>query len=66
MKNDSRLIKTLEEAENERMHLMIFIEIAKPNAFERYLFCLLKQFLELLLCVVCVLSENCTQDGWLF
>ena len=29
-------IKTLlEEAENERMHLMIFIEIAKPNWFER-------------------------------
>ena len=39
MKNDSRgWIKTLlEEAENERMHLMIFIEIAKPNAFERHL-----------------------------
>jgi ubiquinol oxidase len=27
----------LEEAENERMHLMIFIEIAKPNLFERLL-----------------------------
>jgi len=27
----------LAEAENERMHLMTFIEIAKPNAFERYL-----------------------------
>lgn len=26
----------LEEAENERMHLMTFIEIAKPNAFERF------------------------------
>ena len=25
----------LAEAENERMHLMIFIEIAKPNWFER-------------------------------
>lgn len=25
----------LEEAENERMHLMIFLEIAKPSAFER-------------------------------
>ena len=38
MKHDSRgWIKTLlDEAENERMHLMIFIEIAKPNAFERY------------------------------
>jgi ubiquinol oxidase len=31
-------IKTLlEEAENERMHLMIFIEIAKPSLFERTL-----------------------------
>ncbi len=27
----------LGEAENERMHLMTFIEIAKPNAFERFL-----------------------------
>jgi len=27
----------LDEAENERMHLMIFIEIAKPNWFERLL-----------------------------
>lgn len=38
-------IKTLlEEAENERMHLMIFIEVAKPNAFERFLI-LIAQFL---------------------
>lgn len=37
MKPDDRgWIKTLlDEAENERMHLMIFIEIAKPNWFER-------------------------------
>ena len=27
----------LEEAENERMHLMFFIEIARPNWFERLL-----------------------------
>lgn len=27
----------LDEAENERMHLMIFIEIAQPNLFERWL-----------------------------
>ena len=27
----------LSEAENERMHLMFFIEIANPNWFERYL-----------------------------
>ena len=27
----------LAEAENERMHLMFFIEIAKPNIFERFI-----------------------------
>jgi ubiquinol oxidase len=36
--NDNGWIKTLlDEAENERMHLMTFIEIAKPNWFERFL-----------------------------
>ncbi len=34
--HDSGWIKVLlDEAENERMHLMTFIEIAKPNWFER-------------------------------
>ena len=39
MKPDDRgWIKTLlAEAENERMHLMIFIQIAKPNWFERWM-----------------------------
>ena len=46
MEQDDRgWIKTLlEEAENERMHLMIFVEIAKPNWFERWMI-LLAQFL---------------------
>jgi len=36
MKCDDGWIRTLlEEAENERMHLMTFIEVAKPNLFER-------------------------------
>lgn len=36
MKSDDGWINILlEEAENERMHLMTFIEIARPNAFER-------------------------------
>ncbi len=36
MKDDGGWIRTLmEEAENERMHLMTFIEIAKPSLFER-------------------------------
>ena len=38
MKTDNGWIRTLlDEAENERMHLMTFIEIAKPSAFERLL-----------------------------
>lgn len=37
MKDDNGWIRTLmEEAENERMHLMTFIEVAKPTAFERF------------------------------
>ncbi|MDC7684478.1 alternative oxidase [Asticcacaulis sp. BYS171W] len=36
MKDDNGWIRTLmEEAENERMHLMTFIEVAKPTLFER-------------------------------
>ena len=38
MRHDHGWIRTLlDEAENERMHLMTFIEIAKPNWFERLL-----------------------------
>ena len=38
MTHDQGWIKTLlDEAENERMHLMTFIEIAQPNWFERVL-----------------------------
>jgi len=38
MQHDRGWIKILlDEAENERMHLMTFIEIAKPNWFERIL-----------------------------
>ena len=38
MRDDEGWIRTLlDEAENERMHLMTFIEIAKPNWFERAL-----------------------------
>ncbi len=37
MEDDRGWIKTLmDEAENERMHLMTFIEVCKPTAFERF------------------------------
>ncbi len=38
MRDDDGWIRTLlDEAENERMHLMTFVEIAQPNWFERAL-----------------------------
>ena len=38
LQGDRGWIRTLlEEAENERMHLMVFIQIARPSAFERLL-----------------------------
>ncbi len=38
MESDNGWIQTLlDEAENERMHLMTFVEIAKPSKFERFL-----------------------------
>jgi ubiquinol oxidase len=38
MQPDNGWIKTLlDEAENERMHLMTFVHIAQPNWFERFL-----------------------------
>ncbi|HEV2611698.1 MAG TPA: alternative oxidase, partial [Noviherbaspirillum sp.] len=41
IKDDNGWIRQLlDEAENERMHLMTFIEIAKPSMFERVVICL--------------------------
>ena len=49
MRDDEGWIRTLmEEAENERMHLMTFIEIARPTLFER-LVILLAQWVFLVL-----------------
>lgn len=56
IRDDNGWIKALlDEAENERMHLLIYSEIAKPTAFERaliiivqVLFCIIYFFLYLL------------------
>lgn len=41
MKDDNGWIRQLlDEAENERIHLMTFIEIAKPSRFERFVICM--------------------------
>lgn len=46
---DNNWIKILlDEAENERMHLMTFIEIAQPNWFERFLIIVTQSFLLML------------------
>jgi len=45
MCDDEGWIRTLlEEAENERMHLMTFIEIARPNLFERLIILVVQWF----------------------
>jgi len=45
MKDDEGWIRTLmEEAENERMHLMTFIEVAKPSLLERALILIVQWF----------------------
>lgn len=45
MRDDEGWIRTLlDEAENERMHLMTFIEIAQPNVFERLLIVIVQFF----------------------
>jgi ubiquinol oxidase len=45
MEDDKGWIRTLmEEAENERMHLMTFIEVARPSAFERFLVIVVQWF----------------------
>jgi ubiquinol oxidase len=49
----------LAEAENERMHLMFFIEIAKPNWFERWLV-LIAQFTFSIFYLVLYLVDNRT------
>ena len=58
MVEDDGWIRTLmEEAENERMHLMTFIEIAKPTAFER-LVVMLAQWVFILASSCCMLYRH--------
>ena len=60
MRDDEGWIRTLmEEAENERMHLMTFIEIAQPTLFER-LVILLAQWVFLVLYSILYLVSSRT------
>lgn len=59
MQPDQGWIKTLlDEAENERMHLMTFIQIAQPNWFERLLVIIVQGIFYNLFFVIYVLSPK--------
>lgn len=59
MEDDRGWIRTLlDEAENERMHLMTFIQIAQPNLFERLLVVLAQGIFYNLFFVLYVLSSK--------
>lgn len=62
IENDQGWIKTLlDEAENERMHLMTFIEIAKPNSFERLLIILAQDIFYNLFFLLYLISSKTTR-----
>ena len=60
MQSDRGWIKILlDEAENERMHLMTFIEIAQPKWYERLDYsCCTSNLLEFLFFIVCIFPKN--------
>lgn len=59
MKSDDGWIKTLlDEAENERMHLMTFIEVAQPNRFERIIILIAQGVFYNLFFVLYILSNK--------
>jgi ubiquinol oxidase len=59
MRDDEGWIRTLmEEAENERMHLMTFIEIAKPTIFERLVILLAQWVFLVLFSILYLLSPR--------
>ncbi|MDP4534872.1 alternative oxidase [Alkalimonas collagenimarina] len=59
MEDDQGWIRVLlDEAENERMHLMTFIEIAKPNWFERILILLAQGFFFVGFLLLYIVSEK--------
>ena len=56
----------LAEAENERMHLMFFIEIAKPNIFERLLVIAAQGIFMTFYTLMYIFSTNISQNDWVF
>lgn len=59
IKNDEGWIKTLlAEAENERMHLITFMYIAKPNWFERFIIFIAQAIFVVIYLVMYILSSK--------
>ena len=56
----------LAEAENERMHLMFFIEIAKPNAIERLLVISAQAIFMTFYLFMYIFSKNISSNDRLF
>ncbi len=59
IKNDAGWIQVLlDEAENERIHLMTFMYIAKPNLFERFIIFVAQAIFVVLYLVMYILSSK--------
>lgn len=59
IKNDEGWIKTLlDEADNERMHLITFMHIAKPNWFERFIIFTAQAIFVILYLLMYILSSK--------
>jgi ubiquinol oxidase len=59
IKNDEGWIKTLmDEADNERMHLITFMHIAKPNLFERFIIFIAQAVFVIIYLLMYVLSSK--------
>lgn len=59
IRDDKGWIKALlSEAENERMHLMVYVHIAKPTSFERFLIIVIQAFFYTLYFLIYLLSER--------
>ena len=59
IEDDKGWIKTLlEEAENERMHLMTFVHIAKPTAIERFIIMIAQFIFIITYAIIYIVSQR--------
>ncbi len=59
IRDDHNWIRTLlDEAENERMHLLIYSEVAKPTRFERFMIMFIQIFFSILFSLLYLVSPK--------